>query len=353
MVDNKAAPPFVVQVQFLQTLFPSGSADRLPPDGVRGSSNVAQFRSHTLLFWETLMIMSNETQTPSKRFEMQPGGTVSWWLGHTTDPEALRTGLDRLGFDYKAEPRTWNAALKVAMAELSDRGSLVRSLANRDEDGYTAIKETKGHAENDFDVTFNAKVNEDGEVTLTRFESVAGKINRWDFQNDLQVKTAYWKRVLPAATVSSIMEDIVVKRFDGQNLREKGGMYGNYFFPEEHEASVWKLREVIINASASNRVTINGFTANISTFINLKERVIEDIKRETQVIKDEITKNEYGDRALTNRVARCDALIDRMKRYEGILGETLGVCRECIDSALVALSVQTVTADDTFDDVYA
>ena len=68
------------------------------------------------------------------------------------------------------------------------------------------------------------------------------------------------------------------------------------------------------------------------------------------LVGKDITENNLGDEALLNRAVRASQLRDRIRQYEQILGEALGVCHQHVDVAVQAFRVASAVQDD--DEVY-
>ena len=63
-----------------------------------------------------------------------------------------------------------------------------------------------------------------------------------------------------------------------------------------------------------------------------------------------ISTGDQGDKALLNRAVRASQLRDRIRQYEGILGEALEACHQHLDVAVQAFSVASAVQED--DEVY-
>lgn len=279
----------------------------------------------------------------------QAEGVLTFWdNGRETDPELMSKGLIALGLPrYCPNTRSWPRSLKTAISELT-KDRLIRSLASRNNNGYTVIEEIRGDDENEFVRDFNARVDADtGMVELVHYEGE----DKDAFLAELQEKTHYFKRVLPADSVSKVMVKIIKEELNGVAIRENGGLY----YVPQNNAQRWRqIGTAIEHAGVGNHVTCTAMEVNESTLLSIKSSVERDIVSECDKIAAEIASNEFTDRGINNRVQRANALVDRIESYERILDSTLKVCRESVVRAMDALTVETAVADTlaTFAGLY-
>ncbi|MBC8357001.1 MAG: hypothetical protein H8E66_33940 [Planctomycetes bacterium] len=271
-------------------------------------------------------------------------GSMSWWtLGPQTDPAILSNGLSQLGLpDYAPPPRTWLMSLKAALAEMFAKPEeLIRPLRHKQTNGYTVVIESKGEHDNTYDRSVNASVDEEGQVFIT-----AGEADR----GELQRLTNHYRRVLPAASVSDMLTDIIHGQLDGIGLKANGGLY---FIPEQH-VSRW-LDVVMVVEAAAVSPTTNDLSAvplemNAMTLRDIKRSITREIESASERLWKDITENQLGDEALLNRAVRARELRERIRQYESILGQALDVCHQHVDIAVQAFSVASAVQED--DEVY-
>ena len=276
-------------------------------------------------------------------------GAMTWWsLGQQTEPDILQNGLGQLGMpDYAPKPRTWLMSLKAALAEMFAKPEeLIRPLRHKKTNGYTVVVEEKGDYENRYSRTVNASVDAEGDVTVT-----AGEADRYE----LQRLTNHYRRVLPAASVSDTLTEIIHERFGGISLRASGGLY---FVPEEHVGK-WQDVIMVVEAAAveptTNDLSVVPLEMNEMTLRDIKRSICREVESAAERLRKDITENDLKDQALLNRAVRASELRDRIRQYETILGEALGVCHQNLDIAVQAFSVASAVQDDeeVYDGVFA
>ncbi|MCO6458593.1 MAG: hypothetical protein J5I93_25075 [Pirellulaceae bacterium] len=281
-------------------------------------------------------------------FAVSAGAMTYWTLGQQTDPEVLQKGLSQLGMpDYAPQPRTWLMSLKAALAEqFAKPEELIRPLRHKHRNGYTVVVESKGESQNSYDRTVNACVDKDGYVFVT-----AGNADRFE----LQRLTNHFRRVLPAASVADTLTDIIHGQLDGIALKAHGGLY---FIPEQHVGR-WLDVVMVVEAAAvqptTNDLSVVPLEMNAMTLRDIKRSITREIETAAERLRVDITENSLGDQALLNRAVRASQLRDRIRQYESILGEALGVCHQHLDIAVQAFSVAAAVQEDdaVFDGMFA
>jgi hypothetical protein len=285
------------------------------------------------------------TATP---FNVAAGCMAYWSLGPQTDPEILQKGLRQLNLpDYAPAQRTWLMSLKAALAEMFAKPEeLIRPLRHKHRNGYTVVVEQKGEYDNRYERTVNACVDKEGRVSVT-----AGEANR----HELQRLTNHYRRVLPASSVSDMLTEIIHDQLGGISLKANGGLY---FIPEERVGR-WMDIIMVVEASAveptENDLSVVPLEMNEMTLRDIRRSITREIETAAERLRKDIAENDLGDEALLNRAVRASQLRDRIRQYEGILGQALEVCHQNLDIAVQAFSVASAVQDDAdiFDGVFA
>jgi hypothetical protein len=272
-------------------------------------------------------------------FNVAAGSMTYWSLGQQTDPDILQNGFLQIGFpDVAPAQRSWLASLKTALAEMFAKPEeLIRPLKNKKRDGYTVVVEEKGVSENSYTREINASVDpDDGHVRITAgYADVA----------ELQRLANHFRRVLPSSSVSASLTDIIGK-LGGIAMKDNGGLY---FIPEQ-SVSQWMNVRMVVEAAAvqptENHVSVVPLEMNEMTLRDIKRQICREMESAAEALRKDIAENELGDKALLNRAVRASQLRDRVRQYETILGEALGVCHQNLDIAIQAFSVASAVQDD-------
>lgn len=283
--------------------------------------------------------------------KLKEGYITYYTCGSQTDPEQLLDGLAKAGYTgFKPKKRTWLMSLKAALAERF-KDEMVRPLEKRDDNGYTVVKETKGKTANLYDRLFNAKVTMTGGVDLYNVDpSFQGKVAK----QDLQDRTDHFHSVLPGDSVSKLLVEIIKNKLDGISIRDGGCIY---FLPEEN-INQWRKVCSLVSLAAvggtQNKFTSLQMERTDETLRDIKDSIITEVTTKTAEIRADLSKNDLGDRAITNRVNRSLELAKRVQFYEGMLGEALETCRDALTKTeqAVALSTAQEETRDVFDDMF-
>jgi hypothetical protein len=281
-------------------------------------------------------------------FHVAAGSMTYWSLGQQTDPDVLQNGLRQIGLpDFAPAQRTWLMSLKAALAEMFAKPEeLIRPLRHKHRNGYTVVVEEKGEYDNRYTRTVNACVDDEGRVTIT-----AGEADRFE----LQRLTNHFRRVLPSSSVSDMLTEIIHGQFGGITLKNNGGLY---FVPEQFVGK-WLDVRMVVEASAvaptENHLSVLPLEMNEMTLRDIKRSICREVETEAERLRKDIAENSLGDQALLNRAVRASQLRDRIRQYEQILGEALGVCHQNLDIAVQAFSVASAVQEDkqVFDGVFA
>lgn len=273
------------------------------------------------------------------------GAFCYWSLGGETDPEMLSANMPSEYAKLVPGPRTWTMALKAAMVTHFDRDEeLVRPLRSRMNNGYTVVLESKGEEHNEFETKVSVKVDGEGDITVTH-----GYVP-WDDQAKLQQLVYHFRKMLPGASVSAMLVEIVKGKLDGVALKDNGGLY---FITHDSVAAFHVVRRAVEGAAAGgskNALSVIDLECNEMTLRDIHRGISREIQAETEQVMHELAANDCGDRALSNRVERCERAMHRMKRYEQILGDPLAECRAALRKTFDALAAAQAAKDaDIFE----
>ena len=131
----------------------------------------------------------------------------------------------------------------------------------------------------------------------------------------------------------------VVKAMYGIAMKPRGGMY--YVLPERVDQ--WrKVCEVIKAANAGNCYTLPTLKGEEATRAVL-DALVYDVESEAEGYAE--TFDSVGARALKARVKDCDALLDRLTQYEGLLGGTLDKVRSKVQTVQFAAVTAAYAAE--------
>lgn len=283
--------------------------------------------------------------TPTSQKSRVDGKQTFWNLCDHFDREVLYEGLKELKWRQHCPlKRSNSSALKEALQELVRQWKLkdvmVRPLDNVDEDGYAVVLEETGSTHNDYETLFTVKWerpsdNVEPYTVLTEYSHKADNIaiNKW-FQH-------YRKRITSHA-VAKMMKVIIVERLAGISLRPSGGFYWIPAQSLDLYADLIKLIEKA--ADGKCKIYLPEFNLSDPGAVEaVRDAIIDDITRRKEIIEEQAKREGVRQKALENRKQDAKSLHDRVREYEGFLGEALGelhkVADEC-ESHVVSAAVE-------------
>lgn len=272
------------------------------------------------------------------------GGVIFWRLASKFDHNLLANKLKDLGLQkYCPEVRTHESALREALKEnMHDLdGNMVRGLKNPKTDGYVVVLEEVGEIANTYQPLFTAKVDEHGSITVNPHSQ--------NMLGELYVSFNKHKGTVPSSKVAKSLVDIL-EHLGATSLRDGGGFY----WLHEDRLDEWRsIAEAVEQCVAENldedgkqktecaiymiRTQIDNLSARA-----LKDAIVAEVKKRSDEIKEQANRPGLKSKAFVARQKEAQALHDRVKYFEDLLGEGLrelhdvaDVCEnEVVESAL-------------------
>jgi hypothetical protein len=269
---------------------------------------------------------------------LSPTGAIVFWSVGPTIRESLYNRLSQLGLaDYMPAERTDAAALKsTLLGYCKDKKSrkadkVVQSHRRPKNNGFEVVDVERKEEVNDYDHAFSAKV-EDGRVSITR------GVADWRV---LQDEFAKQKAMITGAGVGQMLVKLLAT-LEGVTLKP-----GTYWIPEEALAT-WKDVAAAVEGSAVEQKGSEVYY--VKTVLDeagcraVRDAIIREITQEAATLGTEIAGGNLGDEALGRRKSLAASLHDRVRRYEGFLGEALDVLHQIVtvaeQAAASAVAVQ-------------
>lgn len=264
-------------------------------------------------------------------------GLVTYWKLSWTDRERLRQALTDNGLseDLLPEPRKPSTILRNAMTQIhGGNGSLIRPLV--DGDGWEVVAEERGKDENDYTHILSARIHGDHSYdievsTSTTVDQRYAIVGRYD---ELANR-------LHADAVAALLTRFVTGPCHGTSLRSTGGVY---WVPEEYTAK-WGQIIAAVEASAvegSNTVYLIRTARDENMVAAVRDAITHELTSAANEILADVKEDAIGERALRGRVEVSRLLTAKLKKYEAILGETITVVSDSIQTARQAASAAAV-----------
>lgn len=293
------------------------------------------------------------------------GRIVYWWLSGDADADEVRDAWEDYGLDelYAPDRPSAERALRRAMDEHAARRVLVRPLG-KGVTGYGLVEESAEGRKLEHDPFLTAVI----EKTATQGEpdannpgaQLAGKddqgdritltIEPADHELAPRIRESFEQRgVLATRDFSNWLSSRVMAMLSGVPMKDRSGFY---FVPED-KVELWHaVCEVIRDTSMHSMMEIEALREGQAL-----NAVIDSIQREAITAVDNLQADmerrldrgdKIGKRGFRSKGNACDAVLERLERFEGTLGLKLDSVREHIGKvkATVSAAALATLGDD-------
>lgn len=251
-------------------------------------------------------------------------GCICWWrLSESTAYSSLRDAWSAEGLEDEDLPKPPSpaVALRRAMHALRDDARfLVRPLGHGR--GFALVRESVTDGKLSHLTFLSAALNKVGQLVVTA-------------ENLDPMGEGYQRRAAQLQTAFDVQQDALstedvsawltryMPKLDAVGLRDTGGVY---FVPQ---GSVNQLEQVgrafrVASAHLIHRVPAMRSQDAVAAILDALE---QEASNEAQRMEGELTEDTLGERGLRNRVNQCDALEQKLTRYEELLDGSLGGIR--------------------------
>lgn len=238
-------------------------------------------------------------------------GSIVWWrlsgiLRHNVLKATwIGEGLDE---DLLPKPTKDKTALSRALKEL-ERGNKHRLIRKLQTGGWAIVNETAQGDDLDYAIDCRVEMNGAGPKFDPEFHPIAPEVFA-RFQHN--------KEHLTQTDVSSWLTKLT-DHVRAVSLRDTGGVY---FIPREKLPTWEKMVKAIRMSSAHVIHKVPALKSEEAV-----EAILDAITREAQAevegLENALVDDGLGERALTNRAAKCDDIRQKLETYEGLLGKSL------------------------------
>lgn len=278
-------------------------------------------------------------------FEGNAGATVWWTLASTVSLDMLRQAWLAEGLDpeWLPAPPSPEQKLSRAVRSVTDLRTLARPLARR---GHWAIVREEVHGEGTI-----AMLSHKQELTARILPGATLPVYHGGDDDGAMARVidrafAEQEGLLDRDDVALWLVKVIERRIYGTPLRQRGGLY--YVLPAQIDT--WRsIVRAVQNASAGACYTLPTVQGEEATRAVL-DALTHDVEGAAVEYNTAVTEGTLGKRALRARVADCDALLDKLAQYEGLLGGALDKVRGKVvqvqDAALAAAFAAEAPTDD-------
>lgn len=263
------------------------------------------------------------------------GALVYWRLSGDVNGDDLNNALSLAGLDEHTltlpSPR---AALRRTMQELQ-RGPFFLRAAKGQESGLYVVHQSTGDNGPEFRVWIEARLSI-GNVPKFKVDT---SINCSPHHEDLLQRAAVGAFKAGDPTLETAISRVLTQRFwhhvfhvsatdisgwlidqaglcDALNMRDGGGVY---FIPRA-AIDRWRLRADCLKAETACRVYMIPAMNSEEAFGAVLDSLIDECTAFTTTMQQEITSGMLGAQALQGRADRALALLEKLGRYEELLG---------------------------------
>lgn len=261
------------------------------------------------------------------------GALVYWRLEGELDPQELGVLWKRAGLDPAWLPQTPapSTALARALRERMSRRRMLRPLDGRA--GHALVQEAAEGDDLSYSVGLKVKLDAAGRPVFEPADHPLAEDIRHDYNKHLETCSA---------------EDIglwlcnTTRRVDALGLRDRGGFY--YIPP--HQVGTWDAIVSCLKGVSEHRVfKIPALTSGEAVEAIL-DAIATEAGAEAAKMEAELLADELGGRALTGRVSRCEAVEEKVSRYEALLGTKMDAIRARLTSLRGNLAAAALMAQD-------
>lgn len=264
------------------------------------------------------------------------GGAITFWtLPENTDRVGLASRLETIDValaKYAPRPRTWNACLRDALEDMFTK-SIIRPL-DKDE-GWAVLSETRLRDEVQLVTTHAFAVDDDGNID---FRKGYGSY----FAQDIEESVKRFRQIVKPAQVAACLVQ-VINHLYGTPLRSHGGIY---WMPDK-ALGVWdQVRAAVHESAVRGRAYVYKVTHSFDndSLRAVRDAITAEATREAEEIMRDVDSGKLGERALRARAKEAERLIEKVKDYENILGQSLSVVRSIVEDVEIAATAAKITA---------
>lgn len=261
----------------------------------------------------------------------QAAGAVCYWrLSGPLSREKLAEAWDarNLHPDELPRPVSVPVAIRRAAMSMKQPGRLVISL--KGDKGYTIAVD--GHSDG---TTLQHRI--ECRVTGESWIRVEPSDHPW--RREIEAEFEKQLRELQAMDISMWLVT-QAERHDAVSLRDTGGFY---FIPP-HRLPAWRTLCEAVGAASSHQLYEIPAMASEKAMLAVVDALSEEARAFAAKMEEELREGEIGQRAMESRQDRCHEMVDKIGRYEGLLGQSLDTLRARIGAIQAELTAGILSA---------
>lgn len=273
-------------------------------------------------------------------------GAIVWWrLSGRVDYDTFIAAWQTAGLALDDAPSSCSAttALRRACEDLRQKRMLVRPLGR--DGGFAIVSERVVGGTESLKHDVLATITLDG-VGRPKVESgpAASLIQFRTIEDAIKASFDVHMTALDSADFSSWLTRLMPK-LDAVGLRDQGGVY---FVPSYAVAKV--AAAVTVLRAVTNHVVNRVPAMRSDDAVNaILDAVMQEAQAEATHLEEALEAGKLGERGLENRVLRCNAMDEKVTRYEALLGRKLEGLRDRLETIRANLTVAVLKSTSKED----
>lgn len=261
------------------------------------------------------------------------GGVIFWTLAQWSNRDSLLGGLTAIGLNKLCPPvRSIPHCLRSALGQVFKRAHLIQPLKG----GGLEVREVI-HLDddtNEHQLRLTAKIDGDERISLRPYDA--------DWAEAIQESYRQARGMVSADAVS----DALTKHIDtlgGTRLRPMGGIY----WLREGALVPWQQVTSAVEQSAArgrSSCYLLRHEMDHDAIRAVRDAIVMEVTASAQDLHDQVVSGTLGERALHHREEEAQALREKIKLYESILGEGLSSLHDAVDNAEQAAAAAAILA---------
>jgi len=241
------------------------------------------------------------------------GAIVYWRLSGEVNGDFLNTALQASGLDDAdlVNLPTPRRALRRALLDLCGPDTFMRT-GKFGDGGFYLVRQLSGEGDGpSFEIGLRATLPTTG---VPKFEADEEHGAQWDTAAILK---NYWHHIdhVDTTDVSSWLIK-QMSRCDGIAMRDTGGVY---FIPR-HQIDEWRRRADALHAHTACKVYMVPAMNSEEALDAILQALIDECDSFTNALQEAIVADELGPRALESKSAAAKDMLEKLSRYEELLG---------------------------------
>lgn len=273
-------------------------------------------------------------------------GAIVWWrLSGEVDASRFAHAWEAAGLDATILPSVPGpaTALRRAVNEQRKRGVIVHPLGRGQGFALVYVRNTQQPQELDFEVATKCTLDQVGRLAIeSPYTSLTDEEQSQlsDTRSDVRAAFARHSETLGTTDFSGWLTKLL-PGLDAVALRDSGGVY---FVPHASMTHLTAIRDVV-HATTGHRLHQVPALKSEDAVNAILDAIEVEADAEAASMSQDIDNATLGAKGFANRIERCNAVEEKVARYERLLDSNLGAVRQRLDALRAALTVAVVTAE--------